>query len=253
MRSRKWMLVLTGVIVLSLVGCNGARELRKKLAAREAKLEECLAERETLKRELESKESQLEQTKDQLEEARAKQTELSELRNKLEEAAQARKKRVEELRSLVENLSGMSGESRDVEDFIVIENKVLFPSGKITLTEDAQKTLENSVVQYLKDHIRKYPNQQVRIDGHTDGEPISVSGWEDNYHLAAMRAHSVMSYLASKGVAKENMYIVGFGPNRPRVEPPKPTAAVPENRRVEILMVPEQEQSPRQMLEELAE
>jgi chemotaxis protein MotB len=252
MRNRKWLLAVVGVLVITLVGCQGARERKKQISNLEAQLQTCLGEKATLKAELEDTRAELRETEVELEEARSKQAELASLRDSLEQSIEERKQRVQELRELVKNISGMSVESRDEGDFIVIENKILFPSGKITLTDEARKALDASVVGYLKEHLQKNAAQQVRIDGHTDGEPISASGWEDNYHLAAMRAHSVMQHLVSKGIPKQQMYIVGFGPNRPRVEPEKPTASVPENRRVEILMVPERGSTPRQMLESLA-
>lgn len=253
MRNRISLLVVAAVVAITLVGCQGTRDRKKQLSTLEAKLQTCLGEKSTLQAELEATRDELRDTEAELEDARAKQAELAALRDSLEEAAEERRQRVQELRDLVENIAGMSVESRGGEDFIVIENKILFPAGKSALTDEARQALDSSVVGYLKQHLQKDAAQQIRIDGHTDGEPIKQSGWEDNYHLAAMRAHSVMQHLASKGIPEEQMYIVGFGPNRPRVEPKSPTAAEPKNRRVEILMVPERGTSPRQMLERLAE
>ncbi len=252
MQTRIAWTVMAAVVALFLVGCNGARELRKKLSAREAKLEECLAERQSLEVKLRSKDKQVKALKDELEEAKANTKELRKLKGQLEEAVSERKKRVKELRNLVANISGMSVESRAGGDYIVIENKILFPSGEITITEEAQKALK-SVVGYLKKQLKKNASAKIRVGGHTDGEPIKASEWDDNYHLAAMRAHSVMAYLMSNGVPAKNMFIVGFGPNRPRVEPPEPTAPVPENRRVEISLIPETVESPQKLLEQLAE
>lgn len=252
MQTRILWTIMAAVVALSLFGCNGARELRKKLASREAKLEECLAERRTLESQVRSKDEQIEALQTELEDVKASADELRELKSRLEDAVAERKERVEELRKLVSNISGMSVESRSGGDFIVIENKILFPSGEITLTEEARGSLE-SVVGYLKKQLDENPNLKIRVGGHTDGEPIKASDWADNYELAAMRAHSVMTVLTDKGVPAENMFIIGFGPNRPRVEPPEPTAAVPENRRVEISIIPESIESPRKMLEQLAE
>jgi chemotaxis protein MotB len=150
----------------------------------------------------------------------------------------------------VRKVSGMSIEERPEGNFIVIENSILFESGEIELSDPARQTLSNTVVGYLQDRLREHPEQQIRIDGHTDGEPISASGWKSNYHLAAMRAHSVMAYLASQGIPTSNMYIVGFGPNSPRVEPPEPTAPVAENRRVEILVAPRRAEGIEERLQE---
>ena len=103
---------------------------------------------------------------------------------------------------------------------------------------------------YLRKNVRRNDQQLIRVDGHSDGEPIKHSQWKDNYHLSAMRAHAVMQYLASQGVPAQNMYIVGFGPNRPLVEPVEPEAPMPKNRRVEILLVPQAQRSIEQILEQ---
>ena len=104
----------------------------------------------------------------------------------------------------------------------------------IKVLDKAKKSLD-SIAQYLKDQT----TQQIRIDGHTDGVPIKFSGWMDNYHLSAMRAHAVMKYLKARGISDERMYIAGFGANRPMVQPKKKTDPVGKNRRVEILLVAE--------------
>ncbi|MFP4176016.1 MAG: OmpA family protein [Planctomycetota bacterium] len=253
MQSGKWLLtVLMAIVLVPLVGCNGTPELKDKLADRDAKLQDCLAERDTLREKLEAEEAERQDTEGELEEARQELEQLSDLKDELEKAAADRKERVEELRNLVEGISGMSVEERDEGDFIVIENEILFPSGQITLTDEAQEALDSSVVEYLNEQLEEDPDQQVRVDGHTDGEPISASDWEDNYHLSVMRAHSVMMYLAENGVPEETMYIVGFGPNRPLEEPSEPEEPVEVNRRVEIMMVPDKDQEdPAEMLERL--
>ena len=47
-----------------------------------------------------------------------------------------------------------------------------------------------------------------------------------------------MRHLVSSGVDPARMYVAGFGPNRPRVEPEPADEAMAANRRVEILLVP---------------
>jgi chemotaxis protein MotB len=181
-----------------------------------------------------------------LKKAKAKERDLNELLGKLQQAQQEREQQLKELQALVRDMGGMSVQSRPEGDYIVIENTILFDPGKIDLSEKARKTLDSTVVAYLK----KNADQMVRIDGHTDGVPIQHSAWKDNYHLGAMRAHSVMSYLMSKGIPPERMAIVGYGPNRPLVKPAQPKADTPKNRRVEILIVPKAHKSIEEILDE---
>lgn len=119
--------------------------------------------------------------------------------------------------------------------YLQLPNQILFDSGKIELKAEARKALDATILVVLREN----PAQNIRIDGHTDGVPITASRWEDLHHLSAMRAHAVMKHLASKGISPGRMHIAGMGPNAPLVAPAKPQDDVPENRRVEILLLTE--------------
>jgi len=240
---------LVAVCSVLLVGCKTIQEQKKEIAALGARLQNCAQQRDSYKSQLDQLESDYLAQGEALKAAQAKERELNELLSTIQAAKQEREKKLEELRKLVQNISGMTVESRPEGDFIVIENEILFAPGKIDLSEPARKTLDDTVVAYLKKHLKDQPDQQIRIDGHTDGVPITFSDWLSNHHLAAMRAHAVMTYLVSKGIPTENMYILGFGPNRPRVQPPQPDADVPKNRRVEILLVPKATRGINEILE----
>jgi len=234
---RSLVALIVGVCIVCAAGCQTPR-LKKEVAALKGQLATCEQGRTDLTRKLAQLRSDYLVQSESLKDAQAQLRELAALRQALEEEKAQRDRRLQELKALVRKVSGMQLVSRPEGDFIVIENKILFAPGKIDLGPEARKTLDETVVSYLKKRLAEEPDQQVRIDGHTDGVPITHSDWESNYHLAAMRAHAVMKYLASKGIPQKNMYIVGFGPNRPLVPPPSPQADVPENRRVEILLVP---------------
>ena len=159
---------------------------------------------------------------------------MSKLVDELQKAVQERENQRKELEQIIKDMGieGVGLGSGPEGNYILMQNEVLFELGKAELTDKARKALDTVVVAFLK----KYPQQQIRIDGHTDGAPIRVSPWEDNYHLAAMRAHSVMKYLISKSISPQRMFIAGFGPNRPLEKPAKPDSSVAKNRRVEILL-----------------
>ena len=113
-----------------------------------------------------------------------------------------------------------------------VQGGVLFASGKAQVTAEGRKTLDQ-LVETLKRHGRT-----VRIDGHTDTDPIRYSKWKTNLRLSAERALAVADYLISRGIPAERVAIAGFGEHRPAV-----TGDTPEvkrrNRRVEILMLNE--------------
>lgn len=103
-----------------------------------------------------------------------------------------------------------------------------FGSGKHQLTDKGKKALDG-----LAEQIKSM-KAFVRIDGHTDSDPIQKSPYSSNTHLSAMRAVAVADYLVSRGVPASHVYVVrGFGQNVPRGDN-KTSRGKAANRRVEI-------------------
>ena len=92
----------------------------------------------------------------------------------------------------------------------------------------------------VADFLLKSDGRKLRIDGHTDGQPLKATKgkWGNNYRLAAERALAVREYLAGRGVPAGDMIVAGYGPNAPAVDPTAPEAEEPANRRVEIFIIP---------------
>ncbi len=82
----------------------------------------------------------------------------------------------------------------------------------------------------------------VIIAGHTDDIPIRKPATRakhpTNWHLSAHRAISVLNVMSRNNVAWERMSIRGFGEYRPIVENKPNKKGNPQNRRVEIYIVP---------------
>jgi chemotaxis protein MotB len=114
-------------------------------------------------------------------------------------------------------------------DVIQIPGDVLFDSGKATLKPASMKSLDKVAATIKK----QYSSQTLRIEGHTDPNPVRRSGWDDNYDLGAARARAVLLYLVKKGVPEKHMYIASFGANDL-----KSTKNLALNRRVEIVVAP---------------
>jgi len=115
-----------------------------------------------------------------------------------------------------------------------VPGDVLFASGSADLRDPSRRTLQQ-IANVIK---RDYPNNQVRIEGHSDSDPIrrTRNQWRDNYHLSEGRARSVRDYLASQGVSSGNLIIVGHGPDK-AVAPNDTAANKQKNRRVEIVVL----------------
>ena len=243
---RSISLVAAGFFLVTLLGCGELRELRRQNASLKASLHTA----ELARNQFRDSASLLEQENaglaGKLAKAQASESTLTGLLGKLEQAQLERQKQLAELKDLVATITGMDAVQGPEGTIIRMENQILFASGKADLTPEAQQTLDGTLVAYM----RKHAGQKIRIDGHTDGQPIKVSPYDDNFHLAFMRANAVRRYLVSKDVAVEDMYAVAFGPNRPRVPPVEPMADMPENRRVEILVVPPAGKSMEEILDE---
>jgi len=103
---------------------------------------------------------------------------------------------------------------------------VLFDPGQTTVKAVARKRLD-SIANEIK---RKYSGSSIRIEGHTDRDPIRKSKFASNQALSDARAESVRSYLASKGISSSRMEAVGMGSSQP-----KSTKAA--SRRVDIVIL----------------
>ena len=82
----------------------------------------------------------------------------------------------------------------------------------------------------------------VIIAGHTDDIPIlkseTLSQHPTNWHLSVHRGISVLNIMAANQVAQKRMSVRGFGEYRPVVDNLPGKKGNPQNRRVEIYIVP---------------
>ena len=81
----------------------------------------------------------------------------------------------------------------------------------------------------------------IIIAGHTDDQPIRYSRAKHptNWHLSAHRAISVLNLMAGSNIAQKRMSVRGFGELRPIVPNEPGNKGNPQNRRVEIYIVPQ--------------
>jgi chemotaxis protein MotB len=143
------------------------------------------------------------------------------------------------LRAELERLASSIGGGAVVRDtaegpMIQLPETILFDSGLAKLKAKGEVALEK-----IAKHLKSHPSAIVRVDGHTDNDPIVKSKylWESNHHLSAGRALSVLHYLVNKGHIEENrIHIAGYGPNRP-IASNKNKAGKMQNRRVEFLIL----------------
>ncbi len=156
-----------------------------------------------------------------------------------EDRAESDEEVKERLRAELERLANSIGGGAVVRDtaegpMIQLPETILFDSGLAVLKTQGEVALEK-----IARHLKSHPAAMVRIDGHTDDDPIVKSKhlWKSNHHLSAGRALSVLHYLVNKGhIEEKRIHIAGYGPNRP-IASNKNKAGKMQNRRVEFLIL----------------
>ena len=110
---------------------------------------------------------------------------------------------------------------------ITVQGKILFLSGSAELSKNGYGVLKK-----VSTELNKYPDRKIRVDGHTDSDPIKKSKYSSNWDLSATRSTRVVEYLTSKGkVNPKRITVAGYSHYKP-VSKEKAT-----NRRVEIVVL----------------
>jgi chemotaxis protein MotB len=211
--------------------CRTARvDLEQKLAATEKQRDDEKAGRATSEKKYAEVTASLNST----------QQELDSLRKQKAEA----EKRLAAQRALTERFRKMidSGKIkialRGGRMIMQLPSGVLFGSGKADLSADG-KTVLSEVATVLKE----FPDRKFIIAGHTDAEPLRGSKFKDNWELSTARSLTVTKYLITAGVAPTNLSAAGYGEFDP-IGDNATDEGKANNRRIEIILVPNIEELP---------
>jgi len=114
---------------------------------------------------------------------------------------------------------------------IVLQETLLYSSGKASISTEGLNLLDRI------SGILKESEGAVRVEGHTDNEPIRyATAFSSNYQLSMARALRVANYFVEKGgVAAQRVSATGFGDLKPRFPNDTPEDRG-KNRRVEIIL-----------------
>lgn len=132
-------------------------------------------------------------------------------------------------------LLGERDEIQIVGDRFVFQAEVLFDSGSAEINPAGQTQLDKlaTVLIQLEGEIPDEINWVLRIDGHTDINPISNAQFPSNWELSSGRAISVVRHLIEKGVKPTHLVAAGFGEFQPLDKGTTPDA-FRRNRRIEL-------------------
>jgi chemotaxis protein MotB len=182
------------------------------------------------------------------------QKENEDLRAKLSRAISERDAAVARARALDQQVQELMGRvqqpSEPVDDewrrsgmytWTELSSEFLFDSGKATLRPAARAKLQD-VVSTIQS---RYPNMDVWVIGHTDTDPIKVTKaqWQDNLDLSCNRGMSIYRELMHLGITPARMIAGGQGEYFP-VASNASRAGKQQNRRVDIVVVPQREARP---------
>jgi chemotaxis protein MotB len=73
----------------------------------------------------------------------------------------------------------------------------------------------------------------LRVDGHTDIDPIQSAAFRSNWELSSARAIAVVEYLIGAGVQPNHLVAAGFGEHQP-IDPGTTEESKSRNRRIEL-------------------
>jgi len=122
---------------------------------------------------------------------------------------------------------------------VKFESDLLFERGSDNVVPAAREAVKSLCKILNSKEGKKF---DIIIAGHTDdmriAKPATRQKHPTNWHLTANRGISVLDVMAKSEIASERMSIRGFGEFRP-IAPNKPNKkGNPQNRRVEIYIVP---------------
>ena len=248
------LFLLTGS--LALTACSSQQEEVDRLERENLEL---IAERDNQRQQYADAVSRLESSNKQ---AALSARELATARQQLDEAAEIARKYQEQNSKLISDLDGSktapnAGNGIDLDGVasrlrndsnvskvridedgnleITLESDVTFGSGKKDLTSAGKKSIQS-----LKSLLTgKYAGYQLRIVGHTDGEPLqkTKSLYGDNRGLGAQRALEVTRFMEQEmGIDPKRMVSASRGEHEP-VADNSTDAGKRKNRRVEVVVV----------------
>jgi chemotaxis protein MotB len=151
--------------------------------------------------------------------------------NKVEELARYRSEFFGRLRDILGNRPGV----RIVGDRFVFQSEVLFAPGSAELSAGAKQALD-PVIAALRQIAAQIPSDIpwiLRVDGHTDRQPIHTAQFPSNWELSNARALSVVRFAIAHGIPADRLAAAGFSDAQP-LDPSDSPDAYRRNRRIEL-------------------
>ena len=180
--------------------------------------------------------------KEELEQAKARTDEqeklIAELQKEREKEVEALKQTYDTLiRELQKEISMGEIQVKQVKDRLqlTVAERLFFDTGKAEIKPEGQ-----AVLRRIGPILKKIPQKNIRIEGHTDTVPIGPSlrkQYPTNWELGAIRAVNVARFLQKEsGIDPLRLSAVSYGQYRPTATN-KTEKGRAQNRRIEIILI----------------
>ncbi len=116
---------------------------------------------------------------------------------------------------------------------VTFRRTVSFEQGSIEISEKAVKAMKKMLP------IIGQMQNDIEISGHTDDTDVN-NRFPSNWEMSVARASAIAGFLQANKIAPERMQVVGYGDSRPRFNADTAYKRA-LNRRVEILLLPEEQ------------
>ena len=127
----------------------------------------------------------------------------------------------------------VSIEMRDGKVYLSLSNKLLFKSGSVDIEAKGK-----DAIRILAEVLKKNPEIDVMVEGHTDNVPIKTAMYKDNWDLSVARAITIVRMLTSSyGVTPTRLTAAGRGEYMPKASNDNADGRA-LNRRTEIILTP---------------
>jgi chemotaxis protein MotB len=155
----------------------------------------------------------------------------SALAQKVQELARYRSEFFGRLRQILSQRSDI----RVVGERFVFQSEVLFPKGSAQINDQGLNEMRKLAIalRELEQEIPADIGWVLRVDGHTDVDPITTSAFRSNWDLSSARAIAVVNILIENGVQPQHLVAAGFGEFQP-IDSADSEEAKGRNRRIEL-------------------
>lgn len=212
---------------------SDSARLHRDIADMRSKLQALNDSYNTLNNNYNSSSSQVTKLSADLQAREAKLKEVEDILHKQNEATNALKDKLQQALLGFKN-SGLTVDIRNGKVYVSLADKLLFPSGSITIDDKGKQALAQ-----LATVINKEPEINIAVEGHTDDKKvINLGQIKDNWDLSVLRATSVVRYLTeTEKVDPVRLTATGKSQFQP-VDPSDSNDARAKNRRIEIVLSP---------------